>query len=164
MDVNIQISRISRNIGRCHDFTDCRICATCRGLPCHQGGAPRTTKQIAEVTQVPGGYLSKVMQTLSRAGVVNSQRGLRGGFTLVSKPDELSILTIINAIDPILRFPECPLGIPTHGKRLCPLHSRLDQAGQMIEDAFADTTVSELLAVPSRRKPLCRFPTAPVSK
>ena len=129
-----------------------------------QGGAPRTTKQIAEVTQVPGGYLSKVMQTLSRAGVVNSQRGLRGGFTLVSKPDELSILTIINAIDPILRFPECPLGIPTHGKRLCPLHSRLDQAGQMIEDALANTTVSELLAVPARRKPLCRFPTAPVSK
>ena len=110
------------------------------------------------------GYLAKVMQTLSRADLVNSQRGLRGGFTLVSKPDELSILTIINAFDPILRFPECPLGIPTHGKRLCPLHSRLDQAAQMIEDAFADTTVAELLAVPARRKPLCRFPTAPASK
>ena len=126
-----------------------------------QGGTPRTTMQIAEATQVPAGYLAKVMQNLSRAGLVNSQRGLRGGFTLASAPEELSILAIINAIDPIRRFPECPLGIPSHGRRLCPLHHRLDEAAQIIEDAFADTMVAELLAVPARRKPLCRFPAAP---
>jgi Rrf2 family protein len=119
---------------------------------------PRTTAQIAEATQVPAGYLAKVMQNLSRAGVVRSQRGLNGGFTLAHNPKRLSILTVVNAVDPIRRFPECPLGIPSHGRRLCPLHFRLDQAAEMIEETFGKTMVAELLEVPRERRPLCRFP------
>jgi Rrf2 family protein len=120
--------------------------------------APRTTAQIAKTTLVPAGYLAKVMQSLSRAGLVKSQRGLNGGFTLANDPQELSILEVVNAVDPIQRFPECPLGIPSHGRRLCPLHYRLDQAAAMVEKAFGETMVSELLAVPRERRPLCRFP------
>jgi Rrf2 family protein len=119
---------------------------------------PRTTAQIAETTRVPAGYLAKVMQGLSRAGLVNSQRGLKGGFTLAHEPQELSILAVVNAVDPIQRFAECPLGIPSHGRRLCPLHYRLDQAAAMVEEAFRDTMVADLLAVPRERRPRCRFP------
>jgi len=39
-------------------------------------GRPQTTQQIAAATRVPAGYLSKVMQALGRAGLINSQRGL----------------------------------------------------------------------------------------
>ncbi|MEQ8785816.1 MAG: Rrf2 family transcriptional regulator [Pirellulaceae bacterium] len=126
-----------------------------------QEGAPRTTAQIAEATMVPQGYLAKVMQNLSRARLVSSQRGLNGGFTLASPPGELSVLQVINVVDPIRRFPECPLGIPSHGRRLCPLHFQLDQAAQMVEESFGGTTIADLLAVPRQRKPLCRFPLAP---
>jgi Rrf2 family protein len=126
-----------------------------------QEGVPRTTAQIAEATHVPAGYLAKVMQGLSHEAVVRSQRGLKGGFTLAHEPDELSVLEVINAVDPIRRFPECPLGIPSHGRRLCPLHYRLDQAAAMVEEAFKETKVAELLAVPRERRPLCRFPMEP---
>jgi Rrf2 family protein len=122
---------------------------------------PRTTAQIAETTRVPAGYLAKVMQNLSRAGLVKSQRGLNGGFTLAHDPHDLSILAVVNAVDPIQRFPECPLGIPSHGRRLCPLHSRLDQAAAMVEQAFGATKVAELLATPRERKAMCRFPLEP---
>jgi Rrf2 family transcriptional regulator, nitric oxide-sensitive transcriptional repressor len=121
-------------------------------------GEPRTTAQIAKTTLVPAGYLAKVMQSLSRTGVVHSQRGLNGGFTLAKSPLELSVLAVINAVDPIRRFPECPLGIASHGKRLCPLHHKLDQAAAMIEQTFGDTMVADLLNVPRDRRPLCRFP------
>lgn len=124
----------------------------------NQEQSPRTTTQIAESTQVPAGYLAKVLQNLSRAGLVHSQRGLNGGFTLAHDPRELSILTVVNAVDPIHRIAECPLGIPSHGRRLCPLHHRLDQAAAMIEKTFGETMVAELLAVPRERRPLCRFP------
>lgn len=127
-----------------------------------QAGEPRTNLQIAEATQVPTGYLAKVMQGLSRARVVNSQRGLNGGFTLKRSPDELTVLEVVNAIDPIRRIHECPLGLPSHGKNLCPLHQRIDNAAAAVEEAFGDTTISELLDVPKARKPLCRFPNAPV--
>jgi Rrf2 family protein len=122
--------------------------------------SPCTTLQIAATTRVPAGYLAKVMQGLSRAGLVRSQRGLNGGFTLGLDPDELSVLTVINAVDPIQRIRECPLGIPSHGRRLCPLHLRLDQAAEMVETAFGETMVSDLLAVPRKRSSVCRFPVA----
>jgi Rrf2 family transcriptional regulator, nitric oxide-sensitive transcriptional repressor len=126
-----------------------------------QDGRSCTTARISEGTQVPAGYLAKIMQSLSRSGVVNSQRGLHGGFTLVSSPDELSVLEVINAVDPIQRFHECPLKIPHHGPDLCPLHRQLDDAGKMLEQMFGDSTIAKLLSVPKRRKPLCRFPCLP---
>ena len=73
-----------------------------------QRGSPRTTAQIAEATQVPPGYLAKVMQSLSRTKLVHSQRGLNGGFTLTRDPAGLPMLEIIEAVDPIRRFHECP--------------------------------------------------------
>lgn len=124
-----------------------------------QQGAARTTAQIAEATQIPVGYLAKVMQMLGRARLVNAQRGLKGGFTLSQTPEELCVLDVVNAVDPIKRFHTCPLKIPTHGPELCPLHRRLDDAARMVEEAFAQTSVSELLDVTPSHKPLCRIPT-----
>jgi Rrf2 family protein len=120
-----------------------------------QAPAGRTTDQIAEATRVPKAYLSKVLQSLVRGGVVHSQRGLHGGMTLVRTPEELTILEVVNAVEPIGRIRECPLGLPTHGVRLCPLHRRLDNALAMVEDAFRRTTLAEVLAEPGESVPLC---------
>jgi Rrf2 family transcriptional regulator, nitric oxide-sensitive transcriptional repressor len=123
-----------------------------------QAPAARTTAQIAKVTKVPPAYLSKVLQALSRAGVVHSQRGIGGGMSLVKTPDELTILEVVNAVDPIRRIRSCPLGLASHGVRLCPLHRRLDNALAMVEDAFQQTTLAEVLAEPTQSVPLCEFP------
>src|SRR5947208_5514315 len=88
----------------------------------------RTTDQIAAVTKVPRAYLSKLLQTLCRKGVVQSHRGVGGGMTLVKSPAELTILEVVNAVEPIVRITTCPLGLAAHGVRLCPLHRRLDNA------------------------------------
>src|SRR5438045_813686 len=90
--------------------------------------ASRTTEQIAAATRVPRAYLSKVLQSLSQGGVVHSQRGVGGGITLVKRPAELTILEVVNAVEPIRRITTCPLGLTAHGVRLCPLHRRVDDA------------------------------------
>jgi Rrf2 family protein len=119
---------------------------------------PRTTDQIAEVTLVPRAYLSKVLQSLVKSGVVQSQRGLGGGITLGKSPVELTILEVVNAVEPIRRIRTCPLGLAAHGVHLCPLHSRLDAAMATVESALGGTTLAEVLAEPSRSIPLCPFP------
>jgi Rrf2 family transcriptional regulator, nitric oxide-sensitive transcriptional repressor len=124
-----------------------------------QGGSPRTTAQIAEATQVPAGYLAKVMQALSRVRLVNSQRGLNGGFTLTRDASELTMFEVVSAVDPIRRFSECPLGLPSHGADLCPLHRKLDEAARMLEEKFTSTSIASLIDVPGPNKPLCRFPS-----
>lgn len=120
-----------------------------------QKGNPLTTQQIAEATQVPAGYLSKVLQALGRAELVVSQRGLHGGFTLGRDPAETTVLDVVNAVDPIQRIRKCPLGVKAHSGSLCPLHRRLDSATAMVEQAFAETTMAEMLADPSQLRPLC---------
>src|SRR3954469_16207606 len=94
------------------------------------------TQRLAELTKVPAGYLSKVLQALGRAGFVRSMRGLHGGFVLTRKAEELSVYDVVQAVDPLQRIRTCPLGLKTHGVRLCPLHRRLDDAMKMVEDAF----------------------------
>lgn len=119
--------------------------------------APRTstTAELADVTQVPSAYLVKVLQSLVKAGIVVSQRGASGGVSLASPAEKLTILDIVNATDPIRRIETCPLGLSTHGKRLCPLHRRLDAALAEVENAFRSTTLADVLGDPSRLKPLC---------
>lgn len=116
---------------------------------------PRTTQEIAEVTKVPAGYLSKVMQALGRAGIVTSQRGLGGGFLLTRTPEDLTILDIINAVDTVQRIHTCPLSIKSHDKKLCPLHRKLDDAMTSMEKAFATTSLAELVNSNGKIRPLC---------
>ncbi len=125
---------------------------------------PRTTEQIAEATLVPKAYLSKVIQGLCRANVLNSKRGIGGGVSLVKSPERLTILDVVNAVEPIERIRECPLGLKAHGVHLCPLHKRMDNALKMVEDAFKQTTLAEVLAEPTSSHPLCELPTPGKSK
>lgn len=127
-----------------------------------QAPAPQTTEQIAQRTLVPQAYLSKVLQALSRGGIVRSQRGVGGGMSLVKAPAELTILEVVNAVDPIRRIRECPLGLASHGVNLCPLHHRMDRALATVEEAFANSTLAEVLAEPTGSVPLCEIPPDPV--
>src|SRR5579863_5885097 len=97
---------------------------------------PQTTDQIAAATLVPKAYLSKVIQGLSRAHIVQSKRGIGGGVSLARSPSELTILDVVNAVEPIMRIRHCPLGLSAHGINLCPLHRRLDDALALVENAF----------------------------
>lgn len=118
-----------------------------------------TTQQISLQTKVPAAYLSKVLQSLVRAQLVQSQRGLGGGFVLTKQPEEINILEVLNAVDPIQRIRTCPLGLKAHRTNLCALHKKLDDATAVIEKTFADTTIAEILARPTASVPLCEFPT-----
>jgi Rrf2 family transcriptional regulator, nitric oxide-sensitive transcriptional repressor len=119
-----------------------------------------TTQQISAQTKVPAAYLSKVLQSLVRARLVQSQRGLGGGFILSKLPEEINILEVLNAVDPIRRIRTCPLGIKAHGTTLCALHKKLDDATAVIELTFAGTTIAEILARPTASVPLYEFPVA----
>lgn len=125
----------------------------------YEAPAARTTAQIADATQVPRDYLAKILQGLAKKGIVTTQRGVGGGVALAKERAELTILDVVNAVEPIGRYATCPLGLKTHGVRLCPLHRRLDDAMAQVEAAFRNTTLAEVLAEPSESVPLCEGPS-----
>jgi Rrf2 family protein len=122
-------------------------------------------EELARITKVPSDYLSKVLQSMARAKVVTSVRGAHGGFKLSRAPDSISLLDIVNAVDPLERIRTCPLGIRSHGINLCPLHRRLDQAYAMVEKAFRASSLAELTLEASGSGPRpCDFPFKPLKK
>jgi Rrf2 family protein len=103
-----------------------------------------TAQAIAHESQVPADYLAKVLNLLGRAGIVNAQRGRGGGFSLAVPADEMTVLDVVNAVDPIRRIRTCPLKLKAHATHLCPLHRKLDDALALVEDAFASARIAEM--------------------
>lgn len=120
---------------------------------------PIGNKELADKTEVPPSYLAKIMQNLVRVGIVVSKRGVGGGFLLQKRSEEITILDVVNAIEPIKRINGCPLGLESHSKLLCPMHARLDQAMAEVETVLGCSTISELLADSSRPIPLRETPS-----
>jgi Rrf2 family protein len=118
-------------------------------------GGPMTTQQIASQTRVPAGYLSKVLQALARAGLVEGQRGSGGGFLLARPVQDVTVLDVINAVDPLQRIEHCPLGRPDHKHRMCALHRRLDLGIAVMEQIYGQTTIDELLDDSDPVRSLC---------
>lgn len=107
---------------------------------------------LAEATKVPRRYLHKVLQDLVRAGIVRSQPGPGGGYSLEMRPKDVTILDVVNAVAPLERIRACPLGLTSHTS-LCPLHKELDKAYAATEQAFARVTLASLAR--SAAAPLC---------
>jgi Rrf2 family protein len=116
---------------------------------------PQTAQSISRVAKLPTDYLFKVMQPLVKAGLVVAQRGKRGGFMLGRDPGKVTILDVVNAVDPIHRIQFCPLKLKSHGVRLCPLHRKMDAALAMVEDALKSSTLAEILQSGDPIRPLC---------
>jgi Rrf2 family protein len=54
--------------------------------------------EIAAATQVPRIFLAKILQRLAKAGVVVSQRGVQGGFSLARDPAAITLLDAVEAV------------------------------------------------------------------
>jgi Rrf2 family protein len=121
----------------------------------YERDTPSTTTEISLAIDAPSSYLAKVMKRLNRAGIVDSKRGLRGGYWLTRDPDELTILEVVNAVDAFQRIERCPLGKPAHTSGLCPLHRRMDNVIAAAERRLDATTFGDIVEEPGL---LCSLP------
>lgn len=111
------------------------------------------TEVIAEAVKAPEAYLSKILQALNKAGLIQAKKGMNGGYSLSKQASAISLFDVISAVDPSPRFLKCPLGIPNH-KTLCPLHQKLDNVHAEMERLFGNCYLSELIAK-GKDSPLC---------
>ncbi len=106
-------------------------------------GTTRATWEIAKTLRVSEAHLAKVLQRLGRSGLVRSQRGPGGGFTLGKDPAAITLLDVYEATEGPLESPGCLLGRPACNGS-CILGGLLDQVGMQIRNYFAETRLSDL--------------------
>lgn len=76
----------------------------------------RVVDEIARANSIPKVFLAKILQKLSKAGIVRSYRGVKGGFELAKKPRHISLLDVIKSIEGSVAMNVCAID-----KRLCNL-------------------------------------------
>ena len=124
---------------------------TCMGA---QSERAVSADDLALQTKVPRRYLTRVLQDLAAAGLVQSRPGPGGGYELLVSAKDLTILAVVKSVSSVERIRSCPLGLKSHTK-LCPLHAELDKAYAAMEKAFESVTIQDLIKSKNPVTPLC---------
>ncbi len=108
---------------------------------------------LSDFFEVPSAYLSKQMQLLRRAGVVESVRGKGGGYRLARSPDTITLLDIVLAIEgpmPAFRCTEIRQNGPCRLKRAdckapCEIASAFAEAERVYREALSARTLASIM-------------------
>ena len=103
------------------------------------------TRDLATSLNVPHNYLGKVLQHLAHAGIVESQRGMNGGFRLCRLPDQVRLYDVLLALDAVPQNNECPLLTGGRQRELCVLHRRFASMTAAYVRFLKDTTLQDVL-------------------
>ena len=102
---------------------------------------------IARSVGAPENYLGKLLKTLAKAGLVESQKGLGGGFRLASEPQLISLYDVVEPIDQISRWSSCILGHNECSDEAgCPMHEQWKKVRGNYLRMLATTTIGQLAA------------------
>ncbi len=105
-----------------------------------------SVKEIASQLGVSANHLSKVMQRLSKSGLVTSIKGLNGGFKIAQDPKGVSFMNIYEAIEGEFKPNNCLLGNPKClGNSACNMGPLVTSINQQIEDYFLNTRLSQFI-------------------
>ena len=119
-----------------------RVMTHLAGLP---SGSRVSRSVLATATSVPDSFLSKVLQALARAQLVESRRGPDGGFELTADVQQLSLLEVVEAIDGPIRLNAClNSGGSCERQTWCSVRPVWQRSQDAMLDVLRSTTISEL--------------------
>lgn len=101
-------------------------------------------KQIAKGISAPEHFIAKILQDLSRKGLVQSSKGPNGGFSLEADEIKISLADIVKAVDGDNLFTGCALGLKNCSeKKPCPLHDKFTVIRKQMHDMLLSAKVAE---------------------
>ena len=100
---------------------------------------------ISEELDLPFHFLAKSLQKLVHAGILSSQRGAAGGVTLAKDPSDITLISIIEAVDGTVFFDNCVLGIgECEAEKPCALHAQWDVWRQEMLEMYSAMRLIEI--------------------
>jgi Rrf2 family protein len=109
---------------------------------------------LAKATGAPESFLSKVMQSLTRAGLIVSRRGQAGGFEMLERGRKASMREVVEAVDGPIYLNVCLMpGNSCKRKTWCPAHPAWVKAQAGMLDVLNKSTIADLAAEVSAAEP-----------
>jgi len=108
-----------------------------------QGENPVPKKRISEQEGISTDYIEQIIVPLKNAGLVNSVRGLRGGFRLAKTPEEITVYDILAASEGDINLVGC-LAEGCSRSDTCVVQRVWQGASNKLKDYFSEITLREL--------------------
>ena len=111
----------------------------------HGGDAPHAAREVAAEVDLPLPMVSKVLKALARRGLLESQRGPKGGYSLVRAPGEISVSEMVTALEGPVALTECNLGPHICGHEAgCPVRGPWFVINRVVQRALSQVTLADL--------------------
>lgn len=111
------------------------------------GRAPHTARDLAMESRLPAPTVSKLLKALLRNGLLVSQRGTRGGYTLARDAREISVAEIISALEGEIALTEC--STETSGlcalEPFCPIRTNQQIISEVIRGTLEKLMLADLI-------------------
>jgi len=118
---------------------------------------------LAEECRLPLPMVSKILKMLARAGLVRSQRGVKGGYSLGRGADEIHADEIVRALEGPVALTVCIEGSPGECdlEPYCQVRGHWQRINVAVEAALSQITLAELAGTPARLVQLGRSTAVP---
>ena len=112
----------------------------------HGGDQSRSAQAIASSTNVPLPTVSKVLQQLTRGGLIEAKRGFCGGYSLTRSSTEITAAAVVEAMEGPLALTECsnPSDVSCSDREGCSMHGHWPTINAAVRDALAEVTLDVL--------------------
>jgi FeS assembly SUF system regulator len=102
-------------------------------------------RDIAEIVHLPLPVVSKVLKLLSKAGLLSSYRGIKGGYGLAKEPQDITLASVICAIEGPIAVTECSAIAGDCNLELgCPVRTNWHFINYAIQSALEKITLAEM--------------------
>jgi FeS assembly SUF system regulator len=111
-----------------------------------------SAQRLAELAHLEVPTVSKLLKQLAHAGLVESRRGVNGGYLLSRDPRRISIADIVTAMEGPIGMTECSAqsGLCGHEPH-CGVRVNWQRISQAIRTALESVTLADMVAAPARR-------------
>jgi FeS assembly SUF system regulator len=110
----------------------------------HDDRVAHTARELAQETRLPLPTVGKLLKQLSRGGLLVSHRGTKGGYTLVRPPQEITVSSIIAALEGPVSITECNTPGMCEHERFCSVRPNWQVINRTILAALEGLTLAEM--------------------
>lgn len=110
-------------------------------------GALQSAQRIAGSTGVPLPTVAKVLNTLTREGIVDSHRGASGGYALTRPASQISVAEIVQALEGPIALTACVDTAPgcCEAEGICPMRGSWNKVNRAIHEALSQVSLAEMI-------------------
>lgn len=109
-----------------------------------------SVREVADRYHLPLPMLTNILKSLCQAGLVYSERGARGGYRLADRPEHISVLQVMEAMEGPFRLVQCTMSDVASGLGMCdvesscPIRSPVRRVYQALRDQLSNISIADI--------------------